>query len=235
MTVTAWTASHTGLPSIYSDQDKTLTAPDGRILHQQGAGAPFMVSDALAAPGVEGAYTLGSTVVRVSRASSGDRRVGIVAGRDGRSVPGALLVNNEDPTSWKSGVERHETGAVRWPLHPQPVSGESLLLVLDPTLEDKIEQVLRSHAVLYVGPASPTPGVPVRPVVVESVERKRLRLGRLAFTVAWTVADGPARATLTGGVPVVTWGDWEQYRDDSGDLADHSELELAQLIAGMPS
>lgn len=231
MVARAWVSRHTGLPSLYSDADQTLIASDGRILHRAGDGAPVLVSDALATPGVPVTYTLGESSHTLTRQAAKDPRLGILAGPDGRPVDGIYLVNNQDPTSWDSSAVRNDAGTYRWKLRSEPVKGSSQLLVLDPTKEQEVEEVLRSRAPIVVGPAVAIAGVPLRLVVVKSVSRSRLRLGRLSFDVSWEAWPDLGY----GAVPVLTWGDWVTYRDRTGDLADHSYLELAQLIAGMPS
>ena len=95
-------------------------------------------------------------------------------------------------------------------------------------------ELLRRRSPIIVGPASDKPGVPLRRVIVTSVKRTRFGpAGHLRFSVDWT-EDFP-RDSIAGAAPVVTWGEWQAYRESSGDRADYSHVELASLIAGMPS
>lgn len=235
---TAWTATHTGLPSILLTEDLGVTTTDGRTLRVAGDGSPLFISDALAAPGVATGYVIGGKkTVEVTRAPAVDRRAGIIAGRDGRPVPGVLLVDNADPMGWKSEAVRHESGVVRWPIRASEVTGESQIVLLDPSREAELVEAIRSRGVVYIGPATPTKGVPLRAVVITDVKRSRLRLGRIRYVIDWMLVDGRLASSASGRgiVPLITWGDWAAYRARTGDLADHSLLELASLIAGMPS
>lgn len=235
MVVKAWVTTHTGLPSVYSDSDVDVRTSDGRILHLSGQGAPVLVSDALASPGIETTYLVGGQQHALTRPAHSDPRVGLVTTTAGRSIPGALLVNNLDPTQWSSDVAYYPTGVARWPMIEPATTGESVLLLLDPALEKQMTDNLRSRSELIIGPASPTQGVPLRRVVVDSVRRSRLRLGRLQFDVSWTEAKKPlARNGWSGAAPVVTWGEAEAYRRSAGSVGDLSFVRLAELIAGMP-
>lgn len=234
---TAWTATHTGLPSLHLTQDLTVTTTSGRTLRIQGEDQPLFISDALAAPGEETGYVVGGRTFTVKRAPALDRRAGVIAGRDGRPVPGVLLVDNADPMSWKSEAVRHASGIVRWPLRSQAITGESQIVMLDPSREAQLAEVIYSRGVTYIGPATPTKGVALRAVVITDAKRSRMRLGRIRYSISWMLVDGRLAESPSGRgvVPLLTWGDWAEYRARSGDLADYSYVRLAKKIAGMPS
>lgn len=235
--ITTWTATHTGLPSIRLTEDLGVTTTDGRTLRVVGDGSPLFISDALAAPGVATEYVIGGQTVEVMRAPAADRRAGIIAGRDGRPVPGVLLVDNADPMEWKSAAVRHDSGIVRWPLRSQVITGESQIVLLESSREVELSEVIHSRGVTYIGPATPTKGVALRAVVITDAKRTRMRLGRIRYSIDWMLVDGRLAESAAGRgvVPLITWGDWAAYRARTGDLADHSYLGLASLIAGMPS
>lgn len=224
VTVRAWVASHTGLPSIYSSSAVRVSCGD-RVL-ADGSG-PVLVSDALAEPGVETVYTVGSATYGLTRAV-GSASGGLVTDASGRGVPGLVAVDNGDPVSWKSSITRFSPRSWRWSAVDDPASGTSQVTLVDPSREADMWDVLQRHSVLVVGPARPTPGVPVRCVTVDSVSRKRLGVeGLLSFEVSWTEAVG-----ASGAAPVVTWGEWRGY---DGGWRSRTSAELAHLIAGMPS
>lgn len=234
---TAWAATHTGLPSLHLTQDLTVTTTSGRTLRVQGEDQPLFISDALAVPGEETGYVVGGRTFTVKRAPAKDRRAGVIAGRDGRPVPGVLLVDNADPLSWKSEAVRHASGIVRWPLRSQVITGESQIVLLDPSCEAQLAEVIYSRGVTYIGPATPTKGVSLRAVVITDAKRTRMRLGRIRYSIDWMLVDGRLAKSAAGRgvVPLLTWGDWAAYRALTDDLADYSYTELAQKIAGMPS
>lgn len=205
MTVTAWVAAHTGLPSIYSDTAVRVSCGD-RVL-ADGSG-PVLLSDALAAPGVPTTYTVGSETVTLTRAS-GAAWGGLVTDAKGRGVPCLIMSNNEDPSDWKSTVSRFSSRSRRWSLEDNPVTGAALMVLTDPTLESVVWDVVRRRSVLVIGPAAQTVGVPMRCVTVDSVGRKRIGAdGTLSFEIHWTEALG-----VSGAAPVVTWGEWRAWGD----------------------
>ena len=223
MTVIAWVASHTGLPSIYSSTPVRVSVGD-RVLAD--GSAPVLLSDALAEPGVPTTYTVGSASYTLTRAV-GSRSGGVLTDATGRGVAGLVAVDNDDPVDWKSTITRFSPRSWRWSLTDEPVSGQSQVTLVDPSLESEVWATLRRHSVLVVGPARPTPGVPMRCVTVDSVSRKRLGVaGMLSFDVSWTEAEG-----ASGSAPVVTWSEWASL--GQGWQA-KSAVQLAHDIAGMP-
>lgn len=242
MSVTAWAAVHTGLPCFYSTEDVTLASPDGRILHMQGDGAPFLVADALAVPGVAGAYSVGSQSVDVARTAS---RIGvqIVTTLDGRGPEGLGAQPVTEDQAWKTDGTVFKTGAVRYRLRPSARTGKTRVLLYNSEDETALIDVMESRSPIIVGTGAKVQGVEqLRIVIISNYQSEWLsHEGLKRYTLAWEEyrANLSARAAysarLSGSAPVVTWGEWEAYRAQSGDLADHSELELARLIAGMPS
>ena len=224
MVVKAWTATHSGLPSIYSDAPVRVTCGD-RVLAD--GSSPVLLSDALAAPGVPTTYTIGGTLRTLTRAP-GPAWGGLLTTATGRGVPGLIMANNEDSTEWKSTISRFSSRSRRWSLEENPVTGAAVMVLTDPTVESHVWEVVRSRSVLVLGPAAPTAGVPMRCVTVDSVGRKRIGAdGTLSFEIQWTEAS-----PSSGAAPVVTWGEWQEY--DHG-WKNRTVLDLARLIAGMPA
>lgn len=224
MKVTAWVAAHTGLPAFYSSAPVRITAGD-RIIAD--GTRPVCVSDGLATPGVETVYMVGGERVALTR-PAGPREGAIVADRQGRTVPGLVAVNNEDPVSWDPGISR--VGHIaRWPMVRPLATGTSVILLEDPTLEARLWDILRQHAPLVIGPARQTPGVPLRLVTLDSVSRQRIGMrGELEFSLSWT--ECPA-SQASGAVPVVTWGEYEAAY---GTWTTGTYVDVLHDLAGMP-
>jgi hypothetical protein len=204
MVMKAWVASHTGLPSIYSDAPVRVETVGGRVL-ADGSG-PVLLSDALAEPGVPTTYTIGGTLRTLTRAT-GPAWGGLLTTATGRGVPGLIMVNNEDSTEWKSTISRFSARSHRWSLEDNPLTGTALMVLTDPAQEPEMWDVVRRRSVLVIGPAAQTVGVPMRCVTVDSVGRKRVGAdGTLSFEIQWTEALG-----VSGAAPVVTWGEWGAY------------------------
>lgn len=227
MSVKVWIATHSGLPSIYSDEDVTVKVSDGRILRAAGQGAPFYISDALALPGVELTYTVGSTPHALTRKAK-NPGLGIIAALDGRGIDGIYQINNQDTTQWDSDVSRYSTGINRWPLNSPNESGESILTFFDPKAEEKLMQILKAKAPIIIGPALPTPGVPMRVVTVTSIERRRHLNARITLTLSWTAIDANQ---ISGAAPLITWGEWASQKKG---WQNRTFNQLAKQIAGMP-
>ncbi|WP_276670287.1 hypothetical protein [Schaalia cardiffensis] len=242
MTVTAWVAAHTGLPCFYSTEDVTLTTPDGRILHMQGDGAPFLVADALAAPGVVGVYSAGLNSVNIARV---EHRIGVqvVTTLAGRGPKGLGAQPVTDDQAWKTDGTVFKTGAVRYRRQRSARTGNTRILLYNPEDETLLLNVLESRGPIIIGTGAKVQGVEqLRIVVISSYQSEWLsHEGLKRYTLSWEEYRSSLnplsayRAGVSGSAPVVTWGDWEAYRASSDDLADHSTVELARLIAGMPS
>lgn len=220
MVVKAWVATHTGLPSIYSDTAVKVTVGD-RVL-ADGSG-PVLLSDALASPGVPTEYRVGSASYTLTRAL-GQADEGLITDASGRGVPGLTHVWDGDPVDWKSSVSRFGTRSARWSIEDPAVTGSSMFVLHDPALEDEMWRVVKRHGVVIIAPSQPTPGVPLRCVTVDSVGRKRLTPdGLLEFTVAWTESQ-----ISSGAAPVVTWGEWQALGDAAREK--YGDMILRNLV-----
>lgn len=231
----SWVSTATGLPSFYSDTPVRIVSPGGRVL-ADGTGGVVLLSDALAAPGVPTEYQIDGKPVTLTRVES-SRDGALITTMDGRGIAGLIAWNNADPIEWKSSAHVIAERLARWSLTEPLATGKLQCVLVDPTVEDEVWRILKRRAFLVVGASSRTPGIPMRVVSVRSVSRSRIgAAGELTFIVSWVEASPHDLARVgSGSAPVVTWGDWEAYRASSGDLADHSVVELAHLIAGMPS
>lgn len=244
MTVNAWTATHTGLPCIYSDHPARIATTDGRVLSDGTGTGPVLLSDALAVPGELTAYTVGSETVRVTRRDDGHMLTSL-SGR--QRVQVAWVGDDEDEidprvafmdvASRRSPVTRHSLRASspRGTLNVRTVSAGTR------ELRGLVE--VRGPIVAVHSPrACEIPDCdiePVRVVVCSSVSS--LRIGRVdsarrIWKLAYRELDAREQGRLGfGAAPIVTWGEWMAYQARTGDRADHSLLELASLIGGMPS
>ena len=242
MTVKAWVAAHTGLPSFYASGDERIETEDGRVLRVPGRGAPEMLSDALAAPGVPTVYRVGSGQVTLRRADSGH----LLTDAAGRQMVRVQWVGyDEDTTDPRASlieVSGRRSPVVRYSLRPASIEGTLTVRTrADATAMLRELVGARGPIVAVHSPgACEIPDCDIPPVRVVTVTRaESQRLGRVDAAVReWDLAcrEMPAdELASSGSAPVVTWGEWMAYRASSGDLADHSELELARLIAGMPS
>ena len=242
MTVTTWVAANTGLPSIYSDTPIRVVAADGRLLSD--GTRPVLFSDALAAPGVPTTYTVGSSTVTLTRRDDGHMLTDL-SGR-GR-VPLAWL--GDDGDEYGLRVAFHESVARRSPLVRyalRPAAPRGTLKVrtrAKGTLALRSLVETRGYVVAVHSPvACDIPDCDVKPVRVvvfsgaSSARSARVDHAVREWDLPYRGVDAREMMRLcSGSAPVVTWGDWEAYRASSGDLADHSVVELAHLIAGMPS
>lgn len=224
--MTAWAATHTGLPSFHVVTTELVRVTCGDRLVAVLEAGEHLFSDPLAAPG-SSTYEVGGVGYAVSRVA-GAAHEAIFTDEAGRGVAGLLHVNNSDPVSYKPSLSQFNRRVVRWAIDDPPMSGTSVLVLLDAALESGVWRVLRRHARVIVSPAVVTAGVPLRRVVVTGVSRSRVSGdGVLRFEVAWSEADGPAPVA-----PVVTWGEWAGLGTGWQDL---SPVEVAQAVAGMPS
>ena len=242
MTVTTWVATSTGLPSIYSDTPVRVVAADGRLLAD--GTTPVLLSDALAAPGVPATYTVGSSTVTLTRRDDGHMLTDL-AGR-GR-VQLAWLGDDEDEYDLR--VAFHETSArrspvVRYALRPAAPRGTlKVRTMADATLALRSLVEARGYMVAVHSPAAcdiaDCDVEPVRVVVfsgASSARSARVDHAVREWDLPYRGVDARELTRLRSGcAPVVTWGEWMEYRASSGDRADYSYVELASLIAGMPS
>jgi hypothetical protein len=208
VSVTAWVASHTGLPSIYSADPVRVTCGD-RVL-ADGSG-PVLLSDALAEPGVPTTYTVGDSSVTLTRAAGG-RSEGILTMANGRGVQGLIYADNRDTVDLGVEPSRFNARISRWAIEDPPDTGTAVFVLTDLSREDEVVSVLRQHGQVVIGPARPTVGVPMRMVTVAKPRRTRLSSAAIQFEVPWTefrVTSGQ----MSGAAPVVTWGEWEAFGD----------------------
>lgn len=238
----AWVAAHTGLPSFYVSADERIEAPDGRVLRAPGSGAPILLSDALATPGTPTTYRVGASTVELTRADSGH----MLTDTSGRSeVPVQWIGEDEDsmdPRASLVEVSGRRSPIVRYALRPASVEGT--LAVRTRTGATRTLRGLVGARGPLVAIHSPSaceiPDCDIPPVRVVTVTRaESQRVGRVDAAVReWDLTYREVSiedSSSSGTAPLITWADWVAYRARTGDLADHSYLELARLIAGMPS
>lgn len=238
----AWVATHTGLPSFFVPGDERIETEGGRVLRVPGRGDPVMLSDALAAPGVPTVYRVGSSQVALRRADSGH----LLTDTAGRQTLSVQWVGNDedsmDPRASPIEVSGRRSPIVRYSLRPASIEGTLMVRTrADATVMLRELVGARGPIVAVHSPgACEIPDCDIPPVRVVTVTRaESQRLGRVDAAVReWDLAyrEMPAdELASSGSAPVVTWGEWQAYREGSGDRADYSYVELASLIAGMPS
>ena len=227
MAIKGWIGAVSGLPSLLVDGPCTVTVGD-HVLARLGAGQ-HLVADALAAPGVPVVYGVGGDTVSLTR-PVGDWWGVLVAGRDGRPVPGLAYEGNGDPLEWKPGTST-VAGVTRWAIRDESVTGTGVI-VAEVGHEPALWGVLRQHHPVMLIPSAPTAGVPPRTVIVTSVSRKRLGDELVEVTIGWS-----EHAVSAGVVPVTTWGEWrawgESHPGEDGWRA-WSAIEVARRVQGMP-
>ncbi len=229
MSITGWVATHTGLPSLHVTGPATVRVGD-RVLCSVADGEETLVSDALATPGVALTYTAGSQTVTLTRSTSPG--LDLVTDATGRAIPMLRWQRGDAQRTWDSDVVSYPSGGSRRPEVTPLREGSGQFVLMDPALEDAAWAVLQSTAHLIITPGIPVLGLPpVVAVDVKSVTRSivQKRDGMLNFDVSWTELP---LSRVSGATPVVTWGEWQAY--DHG-WKSRTELELAHLIAGMPS
>lgn len=235
MTQKTWVAAHTGLPCIYSSEDVTVSADGGRVLHHKGAGAPFMVADALAAPGVATRYMVGDVAHELTRTPShaGDL---LLTRLNGRGVVGLRAQPVKDILSWSSDAKIMPNGYVRKPLTIQPRAGKTIALAFTASVVEEAWELLRDRQPVVVGTGAPVPGVGIRVVQVKAVDVDWLAstgLHRVKFTWSEVVrAQLDASHAFSGAAPVLTWGEWVSTGNAWKNV---TYTQLAREIAGMPA
>lgn len=227
MTLTAWVAASTGLPSFYSDQALKVTC-GSRVLAD--GTAPVLLSDALAQPGIPTTYQVGATSVSLTRTATG-ARYAVLTRLNGRGIPGSWYLDTDDPQNWKSDRVTYPNGGARWSENTPLRTGSGRFILWDTTQIDTMWDLLQAKEPLIVAAGAPVPGAsPLRVITVGEVSPKRVSpQGATQWDVSWQ--EYPMRA-VSGTAPVVTWGEWQAY--DHG-WKSRTMLDLARLIAGMPS
>ena len=232
MAIKSWIGKASGLPSLLVDGPAKITADD-RVLAVVGPGQ-HLIADALAVPGVPTVYE-GSTGRAILTRPVGDWYGVLVAGADGRSAPGLAYESNGDPLDWDSTAARIG-GVTRWAIRDEPVTGTGVV-TCTPEAEATLWETLTAHAPIMLIPTMPVPGVPPRTVIVNGVARKRVTGELIEVTIKWTEHEPRSENAPQGGVPVTTWGEWqdwgEAHPDEPGWQA-WSALEVAKRIQGMP-
>ncbi|KRC37530.1 hypothetical protein [Oerskovia sp. Root22] len=223
--ITAWVATHTGLPSLQVSGPGVVRAGD-RVVAALGTGT-HLLSDPLAPIGVPVVYTLGASTATLTRAPL-PGRWGSVTDARGRGVASASWQNDGDPEGWDAQATRFPSGAVRWPLVDRPVSGSVRLRVYDPADRPALLALVRRRSPLILCTRGPVAGVdPVRHILVNRISDSRLTpAGLRDITVQFESL--PVRSSGLVA-PVVTWGEaaalgWRNL----------SAIGYAQAIAGMP-
>lgn len=223
--ITAWVATHTGLPSLRVSGPGAVRAGD-RVVATLGAGA-HLLSDPLAPAGVETIYTLDASTATLTRRAAGRRRA-IVTDARGRGTELAELADTGDSTDWDPGATRFPSGAVRYSMHERPIAGSTVLRTMSPAAHRAVLEVVRRRRPLILATGAPVDGLdPVRYVLVRDVASTLLGGGAMqVVTIRWESLPVPSRGLAA---PVVTWGEakalgWQHL----------SAVGYAQAIAGMP-
>lgn len=227
MTIKAWVATHTGLPSICSDVPVRVTCGD-RVLAD--GTTPVLLSDALAEPGVPTTYTAGGQTMTLTRKADGPQYA-LLTHLSGRGVHGLWYRDLGDPESWDSNVVRYPGGGARWSEHTPMRTGSGRFILWDPTQINQVWDLLRLKAPLVVGAAAPVSGAsPLRVVTVDRVGRSRLTPdGATIWDVTWV--EHP-KVRVLSAAPVVTWGEYQALGEG---WQTYSMLDLCRVVAGMPS
>lgn len=219
-----WTALHTGLPSFMVEGPVTVTR-DGAILAVLDAGV-HLFSDPMAGPGTH-LYAAGGEQLSVERVGGRGGRA-IVTDMTGRGVADMIYIETGDPEDFDSGVQRFDADTTRWPLKAPASEGSGTFTLLEPERRWEVQQLLRVHSPLIIGPAQPEPGMRMRRVIVNSMHDYRYALGRrVRFDVSWS-EDRGVDGLLA---PVITWG---EYAAHSNGWTHESYEDLCRRIAGMP-
>jgi hypothetical protein len=230
-------ASHTGLPSIYSDVPVRVSV-GGRVL-ADGSG-PVLLSDALAAPGVATTYTVGSETVALTRRDDGHM---LTDARGRGRVSLAWL--GDDSDEWDPRIAMFDPSGVRspvsrWSLRPSTPTGTLQARTLAGQTQAMRDLVGADHRGPVIAVHSPrecqVPDCdipPVRLVVVgasQSQRSARVDVAARSWSLPYRSAD-PRETKMPGAAPVVTWGEYAGLGEGWQHL---SALDLCRLVAGMP-
>jgi hypothetical protein len=226
------------LPSIYSDVPVRV-ACGGRVL-ADGSG-PVLVSDALAEPGVETTYTVGSETVTLIRRDDGHM---LTDARGRGRVSLAWL--GDDSDEWDPRVAMFDPSGARspvsrWSLRPSTPTGTlqaSTLAGQTQAMRDLVSGDRRGPVIAVHSPGEcqiPGCDIPlVRMVVLGAAQSQRtgrIDVAARSWSLPYRVVD-PRETKMPGAAPVVTWGEWEALGEG---WQNRTILDLARLIAGMPS
>lgn len=227
MTITAWVAASTGLPSICSSGAVRVTCGN-RVLAD--GSAPVLLSDALAEPGAPTTYKVGDASYTLTRRADG-ARYAILTRLNGRGIPGVWYLDTGDPQKWTSDRVVYPSGGVRWGDNTPLRTGAGRFIAWDPTQIPTMWDLLQAKEPLVVAASAQVPGAsPIRVIAVDDVGPQRIApWGATQWDVSWTELP---LSRYSGAAPVTVWGEWDAY-DHSWQA--RTVLELARLIAGMPS
>lgn len=239
MAVKAWTAKHTGLPCIYSDEPVRVVASDGRVLVDQAQGS-VLVADALAAPGASSTYTVGGQQITITRRDAGHQ----VSGIDGRQAANvAWLGRDED--DWDTGLSEmrlaaRSTPILRYSLRSPTPTGRARMRTIGAATR-VVRELLKSRAPI-VAIHSPSacqmqdcdvPAVRVMGVSGAGSEQTgRTDKAARAWSLDYTVVDPADSLAYSGAAPVVTWGEWAGL---GTGWQNRTAVQVAQIVAGMPA
>jgi hypothetical protein len=231
-------ASHTGLPSIYSDVPVRVSV-GGRVL-ADGSG-PVLVSDALAEPGVATTYTVGDETIALTRRDDGHM---LTNARGRHRVELAWL--GDDSDEWDPRVSMFDVSGARspiarWSLRPSTVTGTLQARTVagqTQALRDLVSADHRGPVIAVHSPGEcqiPDCDIPlVRLVVLSSAQSQRsgrVDVAARTWSLPYRGVD-PSESRLSGACPVVTWGEWEALGEG---WQDRTMLDLCRLVAGMPA
>lgn len=233
----AWTATHTGLPCIYS-ADPVRVTTGGRVLAD--GKSPVLLSDALAAPGEATTYQVGGERVTLTRRDDGHA----MTGPDGRARVALSWLGDDqitaDPRVALIDVAQRRTPVARWSLAPGAWAGQLEAVTAGRVASDGMRALIeaRSPVIAIHSPAAcqtvDCDIPPVRPVYVTAGSAPvsgRLDVSEREWTIAYRQIVA-SEVALMGAAPVVTWGEWAALGTGWQAL---SALQVARLVAGMPT
>lgn len=263
MSLTAWVATHTGLPSFYAVGTGRLTADVvrfgtvvGERLVAKVSGAA-LVSDAGAGAGVATTYRFGSAsavLTRRGKASTdgGDPLSQWVSTADGDTIADVALLG-DDPRDHDTSatVFVGSTGA-RIPRYPLATPSETGTLELSThgvgteTLRRLVDEkaplwVVHNEAACQIKDCDIEGARLVVPQSLNEVRSGRrdraTRLWQVAYTrVPDSLGNLAGDTERASAVPVVTWGQWANWgkKNSFAGWQDWSALQVATRVAGMP-
>lgn len=237
----SWIATHTGLPSFYLSGPGVLMAGDRTIVTLK-ANDERLVSDAGAGAGEETTYTYGSQTVTLVRDGFDHMLLTDATGRGLAKV----RMTGDDSRSHEPGVSvfDNQSGSpiVRYSaVAPTPSGTIECLSLLADTLT--IRGLCKRRSPMWLVHNDSICRLPgcdiegaryVQPTKLS--ESRTLRRDRAER--AWQIDYRELDPSTAPPAPVVTWGEWEAWGDESGNPAgwqNWSAIQVAQKVAGMPA
>lgn len=240
LTVTSWTAAHTGMPSLLVETSAPgrVVTVDGRVVAEQLTGQR-VISDPLAPLGETVHYVVTNTAgdwveTRCDRRDDGHA----ITALDGHQrVP---VVPHFDTETHSTGLELFQPSGARYPIRRYPLAAPSPegayeWRTTEPGTSDMAALIAeRREMILLHSPCEcQIPGCdirPVRAVAAQQVQARRdgaTHVARRVWSMSWhEIAPDRRRAA-----PVVTWGEYEARY---GTWTTGAYVDVLHDLAGMP-